>query len=167
VRTVTTSLDELLSRFDSLSLPEIEAACRDLKTSERIEVARRIEYRLAMESTLDRQRLRDRKRRIRSMTPKGKQSPCFVCGGFKYIAVRHHIVPVAKSDPRDPEAYRVTWLCPNCHAIVHRVMEVKTVPYGFADLLSPDQWQRVESLVPNKRFARQLSQMASPSCRTA
>ena len=65
--------------------------------------------------------------RIMTREENRKRENCLVCGKFIWIAVLHHIFPVECIYERSSGiamsicASNVVWLCPNHHALVHKM----------------------------------------------
>ena len=135
---------EWLKGFDGYTSRQIAEACESFTISQRVAIAERVREQIRQRRETLRTAKRKAKAGIRARTPKGEQEPCFICDGCRPITVRHHVKPVAISDPDDPESLRTVWLCPNCHTILHKALRKEPITREFADLLSPAEWLRAD-----------------------
>lgn len=60
----------------------------------------------------------------RALFQPAERRPCTVCGRHREIAQAHHVVPLASQFDRGFKAadHAHVWLCPNHHAIIHRLL---------------------------------------------
>lgn len=66
--------------------------------------------------------VRNEAKRIKPIVIDRHDGQCHICGfNCKPILIMHHIVPVGVGGGNDPS--NVVPLCPNCHAIVHKMMD--------------------------------------------
>jgi predicted HNH restriction endonuclease len=67
-----------------------------------------------------------------------KGDTCVICGFDIYQVLRlHHVYPVANGWDSHPS--NMVLLCPNCHAIVHRVALITRAPVNGAQRSTRDQ----------------------------
>ena len=70
-----------------------------------------------------------------------KRESCYICGEHKTITQAHHVMPlkdVAQIMSRcelTMEEPPVVWLCPNCHAYVHKFKQ----EHGFEHFFAADE----------------------------
>ena len=71
---------------------------------------------------------------IRKSRKKQNREPCVVCGKHRAITQEHHVIPLKKcADILNRNiALRIdaplVWLCPNCHAYVHKLLALDFIP---------------------------------------
>jgi RecJ-like exonuclease len=70
-----------------------------------------------------------------------KKEPCHVCGGKNSVTVLHHLLPLERvaelinmgvcelTTPR-----KTVWLCPTCHAYVHKYMRMFKKGYPLKEI---------------------------------
>lgn len=110
------------------------------------------------------QQLRDEARRLKNDILKRDKNQCYVCGfGCVIVLVTHYIVPIAKGGTSNEE--NLVTLCPNCHAIVHKLsphahqIELDELNIETDPVLWPDElWQiwswANHSALPDDRWKR-------------
>ena len=92
-------------------------------------------------------------RQLRGMTPRGERQPCFVCGKYRPITHLHHVIPVddlarlvVKRQLYGVNLYMPTvWLCPNHHALWHKLEKDKTSEEVW-ECLTPEELGRYDQL---------------------
>lgn len=138
---------ERLAR-ELLAHPEAqEAILSEYTISQRVAIASKVEELCLAAHLAKRAEGKRRQAKIRAMTPKDEPESCLVCGASRLICQRHHIHPVALSDPTDPACTRYEWLCPNCHTILHVCMRVSPLTSEFFQILTSDQWDIIHDLL--------------------
>lgn len=66
--------------------------------------------------------IRSEAQRIKPSVIRRHDGQCYICGfNCKPILIMHHIIPVGIGGGNDLS--NVVSLCPNCHAIVHKMMD--------------------------------------------
>ncbi len=70
-----------------------------------------------------------------------KKEPCHICGGKNSVTVLHHLLPLERVAELvnmglcDINTTRkAVWLCPTCHAYVHKYMKELKKGYSLKDI---------------------------------